>query len=277
MATNQTTQALADARAKQLATVDSKNPQVQVEKALMAWSKEFQMAMPAGMEAVQLVRDIMHALRTNTDLALCSRESLLGAAMNCAQLGLRPGVAGLAWIVPFKKQAQLIVGYKGMVQLAYKHPAVASVDGRIVREGDDFEYSFRPKVLRHSRPDTVAFDAAPTHYYVVVDTTRGGEVWEVLTDAEGEKLRQAIVGGKGGATKPWNTYPEAMKLKTAMRRLAKWSPMSLELEVATVVDGGVRLDPSPDVRPEDATVIDSETVADALPEGVGDPLKGQGS
>lgn len=250
------------------------------EKTLMAWQREFQMAMPVGGEAVQLIRDVMHAVRINPELAACSKESVLGGMMNLAQLGLRPGVAGQAWLVPFNsktgKQAQVIIGYKGMAQLMWRHPIVTAIDGHVVREGEEFEYSYRPKRLEHRPPYADPDKTPPTHYYVAVDTTRGGEIWEVLTEAEGERIRQEVISKKGGTKKPWYTHPEQMKLKTAARRLARFAPISFELEVADRVDGGIRLDPSPDVRPEDATVLDVEVVDSELtdpPEGGEDEHK----
>ena len=57
--------------------------------------------MPKGVEAAQLVRDALTAVRTNPKLAECEPNSVLGSLMTCAQLGLRPGVLGHAWLLPF--------------------------------------------------------------------------------------------------------------------------------------------------------------------------------
>jgi recombination protein RecT len=81
--------------------------------------KQFQLAMPRGAEATQLVRDALTALRTIKHLDKCEANSVLGALMTCAQLGLRPGVLGHAWPLPFWDRhskgykAQLVIGYQG--------------------------------------------------------------------------------------------------------------------------------------------------------------------
>lgn len=68
--------------------------------------------------------------------------------MTCAQLGLRPGVLGQAWGLPFKNwrtgqyEAHLIVGYQGLVELAMRTGTIASVIARTVYEGDVFDVSY---------------------------------------------------------------------------------------------------------------------------------------
>ena len=86
---------------------------------IQSMEKQFALAMPKGMEAQQLVRDALTCLRQTPDLALCTPASVLGSLMTCAQLGLRPGVLGHAYLLPFYdkraggKVAQLVVGYQG--------------------------------------------------------------------------------------------------------------------------------------------------------------------
>jgi hypothetical protein len=60
-------------------------------------------------------------LKTTPDLAKCTPFTFLGAVMQCAQVGLEPGVLGRAYIIPFfnrKKgvmEAQFIIGYRGII------------------------------------------------------------------------------------------------------------------------------------------------------------------
>src|SRR5690606_34476319 len=109
---------------------------------------EFQAAMPKGKEAAQLIRDAITALRTTKNLDKCDSKSVLGSLMTCAQLGLRPGVLGHAWVMPFWSSkdrchhAQLIIGYQGMIELAHRSPAVASIIARQVHERDTFDVDY---------------------------------------------------------------------------------------------------------------------------------------
>ncbi len=80
---------------------------------------QFQAAMPKGAEATQLIRDALTAMRMTKNLSRAEETSVLGALMTCAQLGLRPGVLGHAWLLPFWDgknrgyKAQLVIGYQG--------------------------------------------------------------------------------------------------------------------------------------------------------------------
>ena len=63
---------------------------------------QFAMAAPRGIEAKQLVRDALTALRQNPELAECDPQSVLGGLMTMAQLRLRVGVLGHGWLLPFR-------------------------------------------------------------------------------------------------------------------------------------------------------------------------------
>ncbi len=90
------------------------------------------LALPKHMTADRLARIATTEIRKIPKLAACDQASFLGAIMQCAQLGLEPGGAlGHAYLIPFDKrqkvngrwetvstEAQLIIGYRGMIDLA---------------------------------------------------------------------------------------------------------------------------------------------------------------
>jgi recombination protein RecT len=126
---------------------------------IQAMEKQFALAMPKGMEAQQLVRDALTCLRQTPDLAQCTPASVLGSLMSCAQLGLRPGVLGHAYLLPFYdkraggKVAQLVVGYQGLVELAHRSGQIQSLIARTVYENDEFEvdYGLEDKIVHKVR------------------------------------------------------------------------------------------------------------------------------
>lgn len=89
----------------------------------------------------------------NPELSKCSLKSVMYATMECARLGLIPSQSlGRAWIIPFKKnikgedgkweshsEATFILGYKGMIDLIYRHPAVDKLQLGVVYKDDYFE------------------------------------------------------------------------------------------------------------------------------------------
>lgn len=219
---------------------------------------QFQLAMPKGTEAAQLVRDALTMLRTTPGLIECTPNSVLGGLMTCAQLGLRPGVLGQAWLVPFydsrskTKRATLIIGYTGLIELAHRSGRIASLIARTVYENDTFDvdYGLDDRLI-HKPAQNGVERGKPTHYYCIVKFTTGGHAFLVMTHTEmlAYRDRFAMSPNKG----PWHDNFEAMAHKTMVRQLARWMPKSTELAVALQVDEGVRVNYDPQYDATEAT------------------------
>ena len=150
----------------------------QMSRALQAMEAQFALAMPKGADAAQLVRDAMTVVSQTPGLLSCDRTTFLGGLMTIAQLGLRPGVLGHAWLIPFKGKAQLVIGYKGLVALAQRSGLIASIQARTVREGDEFSYAYGLSPRLDHVPG--ASRGKPVAYYATVTTTTGGTYFDVM-------------------------------------------------------------------------------------------------
>lgn len=214
---------------------------------IKAMEQQFQLAAPKGAEASQLVRDALTALRQNPQLAQCSQASVLGGLMTLAQLGLRPGVLGQAWLIPFKDYrqgmvAQLVIGYQGLVELAHRSGKIQSLIARTVYEHDTFDvdYGLEDKLVH--KPYMGGDKGAPIAYYAVAKFTTGGHAFYVMSHAEMEIYRERHVKAKKG---PWVDHYESMAHKTCVRQLSKWMPKSTELATGLSADNSVRVDLAP--------------------------------
>jgi recombination protein RecT len=163
--------------------------------------------------------------RRTPKLMECSAESRLGALMLCAQLGLEPGPLGQVYLVPFKKQVEFIVGYRGYVDLAYRSGMMKSVVARLVYEKDAFKVSggTTDKIVHEwdgleDRGEIVAA-------YALAKLTTGGQVWQDIYESDWERARKASASGSKGVG-PWNEHRPAMIRKTAVRRLEPMLPKS---------------------------------------------------
>jgi recombination protein RecT len=228
--------------------------------------QEFQRAMPRGVEATQLVRDALTCLRGTPKLATCDAVTVLGALMTCAQLGLRPGVAGLghAWPLPMwngrngRMEATLVIGYKGYQELAYRHDKVVSLASRVVYTNDDFRmvYGIDADVLEHT-PCTTGTRGEPRLYYALARLKGGYALTEPWTqeDMEAHRDRYAMAKKKDGTiVGPWRDQFIEMGRKTMIRGpLMKMIPLSTELITAITVDEGVRVDLAPNADPAEVT------------------------
>lgn len=229
---------------------------------IRSMSKEFQLAMPKGAEATQLVRDALTALRMTKNLSKCEDSSVLGALMTCAQLGLRPGVLGHAWLLPFWDnrskgyKAQLVIGYQGLIELAHRSGKIASLIARTVYEGDEFDVDYGVADTLIHKPNILGDRGQPIAYYAIAKFTTGGYAFYVMSHRDMEKYRDRNATAKnreGVIFGPWVDHFEGMAHKTCVRQLAKYMPKSTELANALAADEGVRVDLRPSADPAEAT------------------------
>lgn len=237
---------------------------------------EVEKALPAGVGPDRLIRITLTELRRTPKLQECSAPSILGSLMQAAQLGLEPGPLGLAYLVPFwnnklnERECQLIIGYRGIVDLARR--GGATVTAKAVHEADDFdvEYGLDDRLVH--RPN-LREDRGPVWaYYAVGRGADGGRNFEVMSRAEIEAHRDRFGNTANGS--PWLTDFDAMALKTTVRQLARWMPLSVEARDAIATDGGTFRFDSSGVElvtaPIDAIEATSEETTDDESEGGGE-------
>ena len=190
-----------------------------------------------GYSQERFTRLLLTAANTNPDLFECDPRSFLAAGVGAAQLGLEPNDArGLAYLLPFKdkrrgKIVQLIIGYRGMMDLARRSGMVTSINAFPVFRQDTFTYSLGLEPTLHHVPG--AHDENPndlTHVYAVAKV-QGDPQFVVLTRKQVDKARKASRGADSTYS-PWNTHYTEMALKTAIRRLCKYLPQTVEMAQA---------------------------------------------
>jgi recombination protein RecT len=182
-------------------------------------------ALPESIGVERFTRVVMTEIRRTPKLLECSPESLLGAMMLAAQLGLEPGPLGQVYFVPFKKEVEFIVGYRGYIDLAYRSGQVKDVTAALVHDGDAFHYEHgtTPK-LKHV-PLGPAEEREIVAAYAVARLRTGGVVFAVIYEDDWEKARKASAAGAKNVG-PWNDHRPAMIRKTAVRRLEPMLPKS---------------------------------------------------
>lgn len=206
-------------------------------------------ALPRALTPERFVNVSITAAR-NPQLARCTPDSLLGALMLCAQLGLEPGgPLGQAYLVPFGKDVTFILGYKGMIDLARRSGAISSIYAECVYEGDTFSWKrgLHPDIVHEPLATEREDDSKITHVYAVARFKGEGEEPQfiVLTRGQVETYRKRSKQPNG---EMWTkSYPIAC-MKTAVRRLFPWLPASVEIAQAMTSDERVvdRIDVSAD-------------------------------
>lgn len=192
----------------------------------------------------RLYQMYVSTINREPQLANCSVESVLSCFMKCAALGLEPSnVDGLgrAYILPYgnknyrtgQKEATLIIGYKGMIDLARRSGQIRDISARAVHEGDEFAYSYGlNEDLRHvpcAKPGKL------THVYMIANFKDGGHYFQVMNADEIEAAAKRSPS-YGKAVSPWKSDYEAMAKKTVIRRAFPYLPVSVEARDAAASD-----------------------------------------
>lgn len=197
-------------------------------------------ALPKHLNADRMSRIVMTEMRKTPALLKCNPKSLFGAIIQCSQLGLEPGNAlGHAYLLPFRNNkantmdVQLIIGYRGMIDLARRSNQIESFTARAVFEGDEFKYAYGINDVLEHVPCQDHDCGEITHVYAIAKLKGGGVQWDVMTKSQVDAVRETSKSKNNG---PWVTYYEEMAKKTVVRRLFKFLPVSVEMQTAVGLD-----------------------------------------
>lgn len=191
------------------------------------------MVAPKHLTPDRILRIAMTSVVRTPKLAECTPESLVGCVLTCTQMGLEPdGVSGRAYLIPFKDKCTLIVGYKGLMDLARRSGEIAALEARVVRKGDKFSYQYgtAPKIEHVPNLDDEGDMIA---VYAVAQFKHGGFQFEVMSVGAVRKIKATSKARDDG---PWITNFDEMARKTVMRKLCKYLPSSPELQAAVSLD-----------------------------------------
>lgn len=211
--------------------------------------------LPKHVSPDRMLKIALGALRTTPKLMNCSVESLMGAVVQCSQLGLEPNTPlGHAYLIPFDKrkkqgsqwvvvatEVQIVLGYRGLIDLARRSGQIVSISAHEVCANDEFSYSYGlDETLVHkpamgARGGIIAF-------YAVAHLVGGGHAFEVMSTDAVTAIRDASQGwqqavrSKKEDSSPWGAHYAEMGRKTVLRRLFKYLPVSIELAQAAALD-----------------------------------------
>ena len=217
--------------------VKKENKSKTIFDVIQAGAKQFATALPKHVNSERFVRIAITTIRQNPKLAKCSQESLLGALMVSAQLGLEPGTLGQCYLIPFENkkagtvECQFQIGYKGLIELLRRSGQLSDIYSYTVYENDDFNIEYGlSRTLTH-KPN---FDERGEikGFYAVAILKDGAKAFEYMTKDEVVKHEEKYRKGSY-KNDVWNKNFEEMAQKTVVKKLLKWLPVSVEfLEMA---------------------------------------------
>lgn len=205
---------------------------------------EIKKALPSTISSERFTRMLVTSVSMNPKLAECSPISFIAAAMTAAQLGVTVNdPLGMSYIIPYrvhgKMQCNFQLGYRGLLNLAYRSGEIKSISAQIVYENDKFECEFGINpILRHVPADGERGN--PVKAYAIYTTVNDGYGFDVMTIDEIKEHARKYSKNYGDGSSPWSTNFESMCLKTVLRRALKYAPLSTEFMSQIATDNTVK-------------------------------------
>lgn len=228
---------------------------------------EIAKALPSVMTPDRFTRITLSALSANPQLAQTTQNSFLGAMMTAAQLGMEPNTPlGQAYLIPFRNkgvlECQFQLGYKGLIDLAYRSGEVTTIQAQVVYENDEFEYALglEPQ-LKHI--PAMSNRGEPIYFYAVFKTKDGGFGFEVMSVEDVKLHAQKYSKSFNSAYSPWKTNFEEMAKKTVLKKVLKYAPMKTDFARGLSADETIKHGVSDDMFsvPDETDYIDVDNVA----------------
>lgn len=210
--------------------------------------------LPKSVDPDRFLRVVTKAVIESPRLMACTRVSILAAVHEAAQLGLEPsGLLGSAYLVPYRNrrqvgsewitihEAQLIPGYRGLIDLARRSGEIEMIEANLVYQRDYFRLvmgsgariEHEPFIPNPSDPPEARMRGPIVGAYMRAVLKGGQEQYEWMTIDDIEAVRQRSKAKDDG---PWVTDHPEMCRKTVVRRGSKYLPLTTEFRRALELD-----------------------------------------
>lgn len=215
--------------------------------ALLQSAKEtIEVVGPRYMTAERVMKMTLIAASREPKLFKCTQASILFAATRSSEYGLDcSGTFGEGYLIPFWNdklgafEAQFIPGYQGYIKLMCQHEAVSFVESRVVYEDDIvFEINYgSPQPIIHKPNLRPKGQQVVLGAYAIVHMKEGHQLVEFMNLSQLEKIKKmALAKLKNTSYSPWIIWPESMQRKSAINRVQKYAPKTVEMQKLVAYD-----------------------------------------
>lgn len=187
--------------------------------------------LPPGTPVERYLWAAKQAYDRNEQLRKCTPQSIYGAILQSAYLGLEIGQGNQAHLVPYWSsklqayEARFQVGYQGLRRLGRLYGDVLDDDAGVICEADEVEFELGPHAsfrLKHSLVDRGEVVA----YYCWAQPKQGSLKIAIMSKAEVEshmhKTAKRDKDGRSMISDAWRQHFDEMAIKTCVRRCYKY-------------------------------------------------------
>lgn len=230
----------------------------------------------------RLIRQASIAVARSDKLGACTKSSVAMSVLQAVEMGVDLASAlPEAWLIPYyngktkETECKLMLGYKGLANIAYREGAVKAIQARVVYDEDQFDLDYGNMAKPLSHKPALSADGPRGQiigaYAVAATADSPWPAVEFIDIEEIEVIRKASKDPNSDAWKNW--YGEMSK-KCAVRRLVKLLPkcparldraLTIDRETDGLTDttrngGGLSKPPSDEIEDlpqrEDGPVLD---------------------
>ena len=243
------------------------NKGMNIAEMIKVLEPEIKKALPSVITPERFSRMALSAINNTPKLAECTQMSFLAALMNAAQLGLEPNTPlGQAYLIPFMNkgilECQFQLGYKGLINLAYRNDQLQTIQAQCVFSNDVFEYELGLDSKLYHKP-AIGDRGEMIAVYALFKLKNGGYGFEVMSkqdvDAYAQKYSKAINSNYS----PWQTAYTEMAMKTAIKRVLRYAPLKTDFLRAVATDETIKAELSVDmteINGQDIIDMDGDTI-----------------
>jgi recombination protein RecT len=223
------------------------NSLTEIKHILINSRDNIQQNLGGTVSADKFISIAISAISCCPDILKADKKNILNVIMQCARDGLLPDNRE-ASLISYKGNIKYTPMYQGIIKKMYESGftyitanVVYSNDYFVQLSGDSEAIEHKPAPLNQERGELVGVYAIAKNRETVYR--------EVMRLDEINKIRETVKYNK-----IWNDFFDEMAKKTAIRRLAKMIPTSIELASVIQSDNLVELEPVVEDMPVNTTI-----------------------
>ena len=184
-----------------------------------------------GITPKEFLVKVLNAVKKTPELLKCTPQSLFGSILYFAEVGLPFNTPeGFGYILPYKVNGVLeatpILGYKGLVEIAYRNPKMKSIRIQAVYQNDEFDYEYGTSEYIKHKPCKDGNRGNLVCVYAIAQIEGTNPLFVVVNKAELDKIQKLSKAG-GSQYSPYNNGTDVfniMQSKVAIKLLFKTLP-----------------------------------------------------
>lgn len=220
------------------------NKSMNIADMIKVLEPEIRKALPSVITPERFTRMALSAINNTPKLAECTPISFLAALMNVAQLGLEPNTPlGQAYLIPFQNkgilECQFQLGYKGLINLAYRNEQLQTIQAQCVYANDEFEYELGLNSKLFHKP-ALGERGEMVAVYALFKLQNGGYGFEVMSKQEVDLYAQKYSKAINSSFSPWKSAYTEMAMKTVIKRVLRYAPLKTDFLRAVATDETIK-------------------------------------